>query len=376
MSFFTQVILDAYTDRLDAHLFFYTYATLKSRFSRTNRLINGLTGICGGKISSTYLLNNLKKVMRKIPDPDYDLVVCATTDIHSTPLDQFIPSMRGFIITQKGECRMRPEVHCVKLICANQMGSPLLGVYIYTIINNPAVIEKIGMLELAGGYINMSGLCLYEKYGFSGSPDIFHETCFNDPFNLPMSLDIEYIYGKTPEHQSSVLLEVVNRQRGGMIQKHFISNIQNRTLQSIVGAILNADFIQRHRPSVIRKEYAASIGKYVNYPFIIQHVDIKEITHHGRVDADTLLSYESSIFDLNSPSPAKDNDTDKGKKAKGKKADPKKSAPIPFTSSIPPSSIVTRKKRRIETPPQTRNTSRRLATNTRKTIHHSQHKRT
>ena len=50
--------------------------------------------------------------------------------------------------------------------------------------------DKIGILELANAYMNLSGFFSYTKVGFDKDNSLFGKYCFNDASNLPMSVDI------------------------------------------------------------------------------------------------------------------------------------------------------------------------------------------
>jgi hypothetical protein len=65
-----------------------------------------------------------------------------------------------------------------------------MGLFLYSIKENPVVTSKVGLLELAGGYTNVSGLASYSKLGFKASYGLYGEYCFADYNNLPMSITI------------------------------------------------------------------------------------------------------------------------------------------------------------------------------------------
>ena len=102
----------------------------------------------------------------------------------------------GFIIVEMGECAKKPQVVSIRLICTllPGLGSTLMAMYLCSIVlfyrKFPIQVEPIGILELANSYINTTGLCLYEKYGFRYDPDLVDE-CYQiygaKYENLPMS---------------------------------------------------------------------------------------------------------------------------------------------------------------------------------------------
>jgi hypothetical protein len=138
----------------------------------------------------------------------------------------------GFIIVERGECKTYPYGYSINLICANKKapqgsGSILMGLYLYTILCHPDKIptnrinyprgkgtfnisdnaeedtfntkfvsseplipvQQYGILELANAYINPGGLCMYEKFGFQFTENMYGKQCFEDVYNLPMLID-------------------------------------------------------------------------------------------------------------------------------------------------------------------------------------------
>ena len=101
----------------------------------------------------------------------------------------------GFIITELGECKILPNTVCVKLICvkpATIKGSLLLGAYFLGIKHS--IYDKLGVLELARGYLNVSGFISYTKMGFNKDISLYNadpNMCFSDYRNLPMSVNLD-----------------------------------------------------------------------------------------------------------------------------------------------------------------------------------------
>ena len=109
-------------------------------------------------------------------------------------IQQRLDMIYGFIIVEKGECKYRPNVYTVNLICSQMKGggSVLLGAYLYMIKRNTQ-IQQMGLLELAGGFTNVVGLCAYSKFGFLPNITYLGADCFSDTGNLPMSVDLDEI---------------------------------------------------------------------------------------------------------------------------------------------------------------------------------------
>ena len=104
-----------------------------------------------------------------------------------------IKKIVGFIIVEHGECKSKPNLFCVKLICVKPNsgfnGKILMGAYLFC-IKISAISEKYGILELAKGYTNVGGFISYMKMGFKPDLKLSNSDCFEDYNNLPMIHDI------------------------------------------------------------------------------------------------------------------------------------------------------------------------------------------
>ena len=127
-------------------------------------------------------------------------------------------SVVGFLIVQKGECNGLPDDYAVNLICvrdgvADGVGPILIGLYLYTILERFRTRGhlQLGLLELAGGYHNISGLCLYSKFGFVPSMNLAVPGCFPSPGNMPMELNFQTKYPrpKTIENAKNIICSIV-----------------------------------------------------------------------------------------------------------------------------------------------------------------------
>lgn len=105
-------------------------------------------------------------------------------------------SVMGFIIAQYGECGDHPEEYAINLICTKHdaiagTAALLFGMYLQSILYRSEQTGKLqtGLLELANGYYNTKGCCLYSKFGFVPDVRLISDRCFSDPTNMPMSLD-------------------------------------------------------------------------------------------------------------------------------------------------------------------------------------------
>lgn len=103
-------------------------------------------------------------------------------------------SIVGFIVVEKGECKLFRDQVCVNLICVKEntiKGSVILGAYLYCIKSAFLPKNQRGLLELAGSYSNLAGFFSYTKLGFDKDESLFHKKCFHNPENLTMSVDLQ-----------------------------------------------------------------------------------------------------------------------------------------------------------------------------------------
>jgi hypothetical protein len=144
----------------------------------------------------------------------YDILIISKKIDNIDKLD----TIAGFIIVELGECKMYKNAYSIKLICTNKkiavkgIGSILMGAYLYSILSHPQTnnntnyeplpngigryegnqftsseplnsIQHVAVLELANGYINAGGLCMYEKFGFKYDPDMYGTRSDNNNSN-------------------------------------------------------------------------------------------------------------------------------------------------------------------------------------------------
>tara|TARA_B100000925_G_C21979802_1_gene461756 strand:- start:506 stop:1678 length:1173 start_codon:yes stop_codon:yes gene_type:complete len=122
-------------------------------------------------------------------EKDFDIVIV----IKGNKKEDVDPdNIVAFLVTQVGECKTYEYVDALNLICSNDVkGSPVgrIVFYLYIFTLKYHKIDK-GLLELAGSYENISGLCLYNKFGFRENFSLMNRRCFPDEYNLPMYVDM------------------------------------------------------------------------------------------------------------------------------------------------------------------------------------------
>ena len=160
-----------------------------------------------------------------------------------------LKSIVALIIVQKGECKKMPDAFAVNLICVKHgalkgCGTLLMALYLYTILYYPI---QPGLLELAGGFYNLDGLCLYSKFGFDHDPNLLGSDCFYDAGNMPMSLDLEFApyggfdaVGKLARNAiaTKLIAIVVGTDPGHKLQ---ICDIRDKDIQNALKALREFD---------------------------------------------------------------------------------------------------------------------------------------
>lgn len=202
----------------DIHIYTYNDILELTKISGNTAWVRPLTVMlqkaCGDNIGTRYY-DSIKTLFSKHPD-EMDMVIITNTPFTTpktrrdntllTQIEDPGSIVLGLLITQKNECIRYPNVHTINLICSiHQKGSFLMGLYLYTIkqrsLNLLTDGRQLGLLELANGFINIGGLCMYSKYGFTMDYDLYGKNCFPDYDNLPMQVDVKNI---TPEQIISI----------------------------------------------------------------------------------------------------------------------------------------------------------------------------
>ena len=98
----------------------------------------------------------------------------------------------GVIVVERGECIESPKSWCVKVICVKPnsvKGSLLMGACLYCIKANPSINQEC-LLELVGGYKNLSAFYSYTGLGFLRDDSLWNELCFDTKECIPMRADL------------------------------------------------------------------------------------------------------------------------------------------------------------------------------------------
>jgi hypothetical protein len=256
--FFTKKIINDFSEKID---------NMKYKFYMMNEYnITDIATICVG-IGSSYSEKLIKSIENNPEKFDIAVMVNADADADADTDENVI----GFIIVELGECQHFPNAYSVKLICSKNSGSGtmLMGLYLYTLLSHHQKkdMERIGLLDLAGSYENIGGLCMYEKFGFMYNPamrltDKNGNKCFTDMNNLPMIVNIDKQYlGENDEVKKQEIIDIVNGVNRGL-EKSKICYIKNKDIQKLVGYLRILDIYFENRISLQKNTRSNVIEMY------------------------------------------------------------------------------------------------------------------
>jgi hypothetical protein len=171
----------------------------------------------------------------------------------------------GFAITEYGECDAMPNTHALKLICAIKgYGELLLYSYLFAAKQQ----QNDGILELAGHFENMGGLCAYNKFGFREDMSMKHSECFGEMGTLPMKIHLSkigYDYldlvleSKRNPEKKTMLTEILEKDSTSepLCNKYFIKNPDDQAKLLEKRLLLQKKFntkYYRKRPELMKKQ--------------------------------------------------------------------------------------------------------------------------
>ena len=157
-------------------------------------------------------------------------------DVDVDPRNEFFAQIKGFVIVQLKKCGEQ-YFHSLNLMCIQKKqpttttttstkpfkgGQLLMGAFLFCLFrkkNSPPV----AILELAHAYLNLPGLCMYEKFGFAY--DASTHSCFTEYASLPalpMRLDVathRLYLGKSREEKERTLISIVAGTAGSAFPK-------------------------------------------------------------------------------------------------------------------------------------------------------------
>ena len=197
----------------------------------------------------------------------FDLAILSIPFDKDDSISKMIDGVVGFIVTELGECNLYPNAYSIKLVCTTLpgIGTILMGLYLYAIVFHPKIedsknkltakipthhvkqgdkfisklipIQHVAVLELAGGYTNITGLCLYEKFGFIQDTTMNVPRCFSDIRNLPMIIKFDERYGTDTENTKFIIIDIVAGTDKGF-EKDTLCSIRPQSDQVLLSYLL------------------------------------------------------------------------------------------------------------------------------------------
>lgn len=199
----------------------------KHFFKRSNRFEKGyrrkwskrgnILKISNGKLKSNnigtdYIRLGINALLNpKSGDKERDIIMLVDSGV-AFKQNQNSDRVVGFLMTELGECNNDQNdyghVPALNLICAPRkhvhsntekecidgrcsvIGRILLFMYLYALKRKNI---QYALLELAGLYCNIKGLCLYNKFGFREDVSLVEKTCFSSGDNLAMICNLNSI---------------------------------------------------------------------------------------------------------------------------------------------------------------------------------------
>jgi len=331
-NFFTQTIIDLYLSRVSPQLPNKTIMNidqLLEYFGRSDRsnvdIVNQLkTGIPKEDICYGIYLKYLEQVLERSIETNgtyinYDIAFIIDISIPKS-IEEIEKAIIALIIVQRNECPKFANAYVLNLICSRKCfscGNILMGLYLYTILSHPKITDNplklkdiiqvtdlhseyfgppilhMGLLELSGGYTNITALCLYTKFGFIMNPSLSGSgtNCFIDDRNIAMikrfksdenaknddilaniitdSYDIET--------EKEKILQIVRKDEPGY-QKHLICEFKDKKMQKILAELYNKikDLQKRYAKLVLQSNFPINkIGNDFTPEFIMKIDPVK-----------------------------------------------------------------------------------------------------
>lgn len=301
--FFEQNKINSFLSKLNENNFIYSYSTI---YNNKNTLIKGFDLSCGKGITVNYINDTYKLVSdsyKKNNNEECDLVCVLNQEFSSIKKNNLYKHILGILVVEKGECKDLQNVYSIRLICSSLgKGKLLIALFIYILILNN---HELGILELAGGYLNVSGLCLYTKYGFKENFDLYGVRCFDDYNNLPMNVNIKD-YGLTKEDQIMKLFQIINGENEGFA-KPSICYIRDNKIQLFLGALTNLNlFIQLNQINYIVDQYYF-YDMFINFQELQQSFSneqlIKILNENQYTDED-IQKFNNAVTIINNSPPS------------------------------------------------------------------------
>ena len=196
----------------------------------------------------------------------------------------------AFIISELGECQLpsarypTEDVWSINLICGGTGGNGayLISLFLFSVIVGSQMGKwpPIGVLELAGGYENTAGLCLYTKFGFKVDASIRSSVCFEDHRNLPHIADFRSL--DLDSTKQTMINLITSKTPIDPFYKHPLCYVKNADLQKALAVILNL------RDSFYSGSYQYAYDRYYFDKFLTAVSVILQKTPTNKYNSSTL----------------------------------------------------------------------------------------
>lgn len=199
---------------------------------------------CGGHLSIGYINHLIQGLAARW----CEMVVCLDRPTDLIGDDTLANYVRGVMVVQVGECRDRPDMPCIALVCSpHGKGNLLLGLFVHALSQAHEMDGggTLGALEVAAGTLNLGGLCLYSKYGFEFDPSLTGPNCFRDARNLPMTVDLTR-FGQTRAEQTDKVANIVCGLDPGFVRPK-VCAMRGKS-QALYAALSEVDRLQTYLP--------------------------------------------------------------------------------------------------------------------------------
>lgn len=146
-----------------------------------------------------------------------------------------------------------------------------MACFLYCIIKHENMYPLEAVLELAGGYTNVGGYCMYTKFGFVTDETMAVKDCFPDIGNLPMYCNFQQ-FGNDDDEMAAKVIAILNGQAS--LKKAELCTIRPANRQMLAAMTLNleryakAGTIDDHREFLYLELFYRILGYYKITPTI------------------------------------------------------------------------------------------------------------
>jgi hypothetical protein len=212
---------------------------------------------------------------------NYDILVAVNVNMPSTTSDEKLNAISGFLISRYEECRQLNDIYSVHLICVKPggiQGKLLLGAFLYCL--KVGDFNKKGILEVAGGYKNISAFFSYSKMGFQKDLELYGYNCFIDKEVLPMSVDVSEMTPKEIIGYSTGKLEAVVKDDTHLFKTGKPMNDKQEQIQVEMSEVAQEYYVY---------QLAERYNELGEFSYIIKDRTIESLLHETKMRLNSLF---------------------------------------------------------------------------------------